>query len=324
MSDVIFRNLRSLSFVLPVYNEIESLPSLKEQLSLWMAAHPTFVFQIILIDDGSVDASLDFLKRWAATDNRLHIISFSRNFGHQAAVTAGLEHAQGDAVVIMDADLQDPLYVVDQMILKYQQGFDLIYGKRTSRQGETAFKKMTAWCYYRLLRSLHTDLPVDAGDFRLVSRACVQALNNLPEKNRFVRGLFAWVGFAQTFVEYERDSRKYGETKYPFSKMLRFAWTGITSFSIIPIRLVSLLGFFSALLSMLYLFYALYEYSVGKTITGWTTIVILQTFLGGSILLAIGVVGEYIGKIYEEVKCRPVYIKKLEITHSHFKSDIEP
>lgn len=307
------RQLNRLSFIFPIYNEIETLPYLREHLEIWLHEHQSLSFQILLVNDGSLDGSLLFLQKWAKENQKLHIISFSRNFGHQAAVTAGLEHADGDAVVIMDADLQDPLSAVDEMIDKYEQGYDLVYGKRISRTGETFFKKITAWAYYRVLNVLYKDLPTDVGDFRLVAKDCVEAINALPEKSRFIRGLFSWVGFQQTFVEYERDARKFGETKYPLKKMLKFAWTGITSFSIIPIRLVSLLGVMSALLSLLYLVYALYQYFYGQTVAGWTTLVILQVFFGGVILISIGVVGEYIGKIYEEVKARPVYIKKLEL-----------
>ncbi|MFZ5560831.1 MAG: glycosyltransferase family 2 protein [Pseudomonadota bacterium] len=308
------RELHTISFVFPIYNEEESLPHLRRALEGWMAGHPELAVEVVLVNDGSSDGSMTYLREWAGTDGRIHVVSFSRNFGHQAAVTAGLEHAGGAAVVVMDADLQDPFHAVDLMIGKYEEGYDVVYGRRASRAGETAFKRLTAWGYYRLQRALVLEsMPVDAGDFRLVSRAAVDALNALPEKIRFVRGLFAWIGFRHAFVEYERDARLHGETKYPLKKMLAFAWTGITSFSILPIRFVIGLGFFAALFSMAYLVYALWQHFSGNTVEGWTTIVILQTFMGGCILLAVGVVGEYIGKIYEEVKARPVYIKEFEI-----------
>lgn len=308
------RVLESLSFVFPVYNEEESLAFLRESLEGWMAQRQNLAVEVVLVNDGSRDKSFGILQAWAKEDARIRVVSFSRNFGHQAAVTAGLEAASGAAVVIMDADLQDPFHAVDLMIEKYEAGYDVVYGKRLSRAGETAFKRLTAWAYYRIQRALVLEsMPVDAGDFRLVSRAAVNAINALPEKNRFVRGLFSWVGFAQTHVEYQRDARLYGETKYPLKKMLTFAWSGITSFSILPIRFVTALGFVSALLSVLYLFYALWQHFSGNTVTGWTTLVVLQTFMGGCILLAVGIVGEYVGKIYEEVKGRPVYIKDVEL-----------
>lgn len=307
------RQLRHLSFIFPVYNEIESLPYLQETLSAWLLAKPQLQAEILLVDDGSSDASLSYLQQWAASDDRVRVIVLSRNFGHQAAVTAGLEHAEGEAVVIMDADLQDPLSAVDAMIAEYEAGFEIVYGQRISRDGETGFKKLTAWLFYRLLQRAHSQLPLDTGDFRLVSRACVDAINALPEKSRFLRGLFAWVGFPQTSVRYSRDARRFGCTKYPLGKMLRFAWQGITAFSLAPIRFVSILGFAAAVFSFIYLCYAVIAYFQGHTIEGWTTIVVLQTFLGGCILLAIGIVGEYIGKIVEEVKARPVYIKYQEI-----------
>lgn len=308
------RQLKYLSFVFPVYNESESLPYLRETLTAWLFAKPQLQAEIILIDDGSNDGSSNFLQQWAITDGRVRVIVFSRNFGHQAAVTAGLEHALGEAVVIMDADLQDPLSAVDDMIREYEAGFEIVYGQRASRAGETRFKKLTAWLFYRLLQRSHAKLPLDTGDFRLVSRACVNAINALPEKSRFLRGLFAWVGFPQTCVRYTRAARLYGTTKYPLFKMLLFAWQGITTFSLAPIHFVTALGFTTASLSFLYLCYAIIAYLQGHTVTGWTTIVVLQTFLGGCILLAIGIVGEYIGKIVEEVKARPVYIKYQEFS----------
>jgi dolichol-phosphate mannosyltransferase len=312
------RCLKSLSYVFPVYNEEESLPFLRVCLEKWIREHEGLSVEIVLVNDGSRDKSLEFLRKWAHDDARIVVISFSRNFGHQAAVTAGLEAARGEAVVIMDADLQDPFHAVDLMIEKYAEGFDIVYGQRLSREGETMIKRFTAWVYYRLQRSLVLEsLPVDTGDFRLVSRVVVDVINSLPEKSRFVRGLFAWVGFSQTRVEYQRDARLHGVTKYPLRKMLAFAWTGITSFSVLPIRFVTGLGFISALMSVAYLFYAVFQYFSGHTVAGWTALVVLQTFIGGCVLLAIGVVGEYVGKIYEEVKARPVYIKEVE-----YRSDV--
>jgi dolichol-phosphate mannosyltransferase len=309
------RTIRNLSLVIPVYNEAEGLSYLKNGLQQWMDSRPGIAFEVVLVNDGSSDTSLVQLREWALSDHRIRVISLSRNFGHQAAITAGLEHVTGEAVVVMDADLQHPLSAIDLMVAKYQEGYDVVYGVKQTRTGDGFIKRSTAWAFYRLQKRLfHKDMPIDANDFRLMSRACLDALNALPEKSRFVRGLVAWIGFSQTSVCYEQDARRYGESKYPLSKMLSFSWVGITSFSILPIRFVTIMGFSSAAFSMLFLVYALYQYFMSNTVAGWTTIVFLQAFIGGCILLGVGIVGEYVGKIYEEVKGRPVYIKELEIS----------
>lgn len=312
---LMMRTIRNLSLVIPVYNEAEGLSYLKKGLQLWMDERSGITFEVVLVNDGSSDASLVHLREWALSDQRVRIISLSRNFGHQAAITAGLEHATGEAVVVMDADLQHPLSAIDLMMAKYQEGFDVVYGVKKTRTGDDFIKRSTAWAFYRLQKKLfHKEMPIDANDFRLMSRACLDALNALPEKSRFVRGLVSWIGFSQTSVCYEQDVRRYGESKYPLSKMLAFSWVGITSFSILPIRFVTIMGFSSAAFSMLFLAYALYQYFMSNTVAGWMTIVFLQAFIGGCILLGIGIVGEYVGKIYEEVKGRPVYVKELEIS----------
>lgn len=309
------RYIENLSLVIPVYNEAEGIPHLRAALQEWMDSRSGTKFEVVLVNDGSGDDSLVLLREWALSDTRIRVISLSRNFGHQAAITAGLEHVTGQAVVVMDADLQHPLSAVDLMMEKYREGYDVVYGVKQSRTGDGFIKRSTAWVFYRLQKNLfHKSMPVDANDFRLMSRACLDALNGLPEKSRFVRGLVSWVGFPQTSVCYEQDPRLYGETKYPLSKMLSFSWVGITSFSILPIRFVTIMGFSTAAFSMLFLIYALYQYLMMNTVAGWTTIVFLQAFIGGCILLGIGIVGEYVGKIYEEVKGRPVYIKELEIS----------
>lgn len=306
-------DIRSLCFVFPVFNEEESLPRLQAELGAWMDAHADLQVRAILVDDGSVDRSREILRDWAARDRRIRAIGLSRNFGHQAAVTAGLEHADADVVVVMDADLQDPMAAVDLMLARAREGHDVVYGVRASRQGETLFKRASAWLYYRLLRWLTPgSIPVDAGDFRLMSRRVVKVLNALPERKRYVRGLCAWLGFSQVPVVYERDARRFGETKYSLAKMLNLAWTGISSFSVAPIRAVSLMGLTVAGLAAIYALYAVTQHVRGNTVPGWTAIVVIQTFLGGCILLAIGVVGEYVGRIFEEVKQRPVYLKELD------------
>lgn len=304
------RKIGRLSFVFPVYNEEEGLPFLRRELEAWMKEQSgRMMLEIVLVNDGSTDASLPFCMDWARANRCLRLVSFSRNFGHQAAVSAGLRYATGDAVVIMDADLQDPLRVVPEMIRRYEEGYDVVYGQRRERKGETAFKKASAWLFYRLLRHcVHKSIPADTGDFRLVSRRCVDIVNAMPEKQRFLRGMFAWIGFPQIAVPYVRDERRFGTTKYPLHKMLRFAWTGITSFSSYPIRLVSVLGLCFSLIGFAGCLYALICYAAGSAVQGWTSLLCLQALLSGVVLLSIGITGEYVGKIFEELKCRPLYL----------------
>ena len=303
------RRLSFLSFIFPVYNEEASLPYLRREFEAWLPALEGRRYEVILVNDGSSDSSLALCTAWASVCPQVKVISFSRNFGHQPAVTAGLRSASGEAVVIMDADLQDPLSAVPEMIRRFEEGYDVAYGRRISRQGETVFKKVTAWAFYRLMQKcVYRDLPEDTGDFRLVSRRVVDAVNAMPEGHRFLRGMFAWVGFRQIAVPYVRDERRFGSTKYPLSKMMRFAWHAITSFSALPIRLVSLWGALIACLGFLICLYALYSWCMGETVQGWTSLMGLIAMLGGSSILAIGLVGEYVGNIFEEVKNRPYYI----------------
>lgn len=309
------RDLKTFSVILPVFNEAAGLPYLQDTMTAWMSLHPGLDFELVLVNDGSTDNSLSLLSDWASADARVRVISLSRNFGHQAAITAGLERASGQAVVVMDADLQHPLAAVDSMMEKYREGFDVVYGVKAERSGDGIMKKLTSWGFYRLQRWIfQKNMPMDANDFRLISRECLDAINALPERNRFIRGLVSWVGFKQTSVTYTQNHRLYGTTKFSFYKMLEFSWIGITSFSLMPIRFVTIMGFATAIMSMLFLCYALYEHLMSNTVEGWTTIVFLQAFIGGCILLGVGIVGEYIGKIYEEVKARPVYIVEKELS----------
>jgi glycosyltransferase involved in cell wall biosynthesis len=254
---------------------------------------------------------LQTLREMAQAEPRFKVVAFARNFGHQLAITAGVDKADGDAVVIMDADLQDPPEVVSEMIERWRAGFDVVYGVRRSRAGETAFKKLTAAVFYRFLRSMlgGISIPVDAGDFRLMSRAVVLTLRALRERHRFVRGMVAWIGFKQSALYYDREARFAGETKYPFSKMLRFALDAITSFSIAPLRLAAWLGGASALVAVVYALFAVYSKVFrGGVVQGWTTLMIAVALGTSAQLFMIGVLGEYIGRIYEEIKGRPLYI----------------
>lgn len=300
----------SISFVIPIYNEEPGLAYLRSELALWIGRHPELDVRLILVNDGSSDASYPLLKKWASDDENVTVVSFARNFGHQLAVTAGLFYVETDCAVIIDADLQDPLDVVDRMIESFKQGNDIVYGKRKSRKGESVFKKVTAWLFYRFMRFLiHKDMPTDTGDFRLVSKAVLDVLNSMPERHRFLRGMFAWVGFKQAAVEYERDSRKFGETKYPLSKMVALAANAAVSFSAFPLRVISLSGFCVAMFGLCLGLYAVMGWLFyDGVVSGWTSLMIFLSLLGGAILVSLGVLGEYIARIFEEVKGRPLYV----------------
>jgi glycosyltransferase involved in cell wall biosynthesis len=302
-----------LSIIIPIFNEAAVIEELHRRLREVMNQLGKLVrsWEVIFIDDGSKDASLSMLREIARTEPRFKIVSFARNFGHQMAITAGLDKAEGDAVVIMDADLQDPPEVVGEMIARWREGFDVVYGVRRTRAGETYFKKVTAAVFYRLLRAMlgGISIPVDAGDFRLVSRPVVLTLRALRERHRFVRGMVAWVGFKQSALYYDREARFAGETKYPFSKMLRFALDAITSFSIVPLRLASWLGVATALVAIVYAIAIVYiKVFLGGVVQGWTTLMLAVALGTSAQLIMTGILGEYVGRIYEEIKRRPLYV----------------
>lgn len=269
--------------------------------------------ELIVVDDGSVDQTLDHVVTWSNQDPRVRVIGLARNFGHQAAVTAGLDAATGDAVVVMDADLQDPPEVVPMMLAQYCLGFDVVHGRRVSRGGEGWFKRLSAWAFYRLMRRfVHRDLPLDCGDFRLVSRRCLDALGAMRELHRFLRGMVAWVGFPQTSVPYQRPARAAGQTKYPVAKMLQLAWTAAVSFSPAPLRLILAIGSLLAACGIAYGLYAVGRFVLGyPNVRGWTSLIAVNCLVGGGILVGIGILGEYVGRIFEEVKGRPLYVISL-------------
>lgn len=309
------KNPKLLSIIIPCYNEESSLPFLKERLADLIKILPTKV-EVIFVNDGSSDQTIFQLVSWAEKDPQIQVVSLSRNFGHQLAVTAGMDYAKGDAVVVMDADLQDPPEVILEMLTKYREGYDVVYGQRLARSGESFFKKATAWAFYRLMKILvHKDLPLDSGDFRLISRRCLDALNGLRENHRFLRGMNAWIGFPQTPVFYKRDPRVAGETKYPLRKMLKLAMNAAVSFSPLPLRFSLALGIIVAMIGFAVGFYALFRafqhFILEMPIVynpGWATIVTLICLIGGSILISIGILGEYIARIFEESKGRPLYV----------------
>lgn len=302
-----------LSLIIPIFNEEEVLPELHRRLREVMADLEQSVrsWEVVFVNDGSKDRSLSMLKEIAASEARFKVISFSRNFGHQVAITAGIDHAEGDAVVIIDADLQDPPEVVKEMIAKWRTGFDVVYGVRRTRAGETWFKKATAIAFYRILGVMlgGMSIPVDAGDFRLIGRPVVLTLRSLKEKHRFVRGMVTWVGFKQFALLYDREARFAGETKYPLTKMIRFAMDAITSFSIVPLRFATWLGVLAGLLAGVAAVAVIYaKLFLHDTVQGWTTIMIAVALGSSAQLIMIGVLGEYIGRIYEEIKRRPLYV----------------
>jgi len=307
-----------LSLVLPVFNEEAIIPELDRRLRAFLADVGSGVgeaWEVIFVNDGSKDRSLALLNELAAAEPRYKVLSLARNFGHQMAITAGLDRASGEAVVVMDADLQDPPDVVKEMVARWREGFDVVFGVRSHRHGESAFKRVTAALFYRLLRAMLGDvsIPVDAGDFRLMSRPVVLTLRALRERHRFVRGLVWWVGFRQTGVTYERPARFAGETKWPLRKMLRFAIDGITSFSTVPLRMATWLGLMAGVVAMGGVGWALYSKFFGGVVRGWTTIMIMVGLGSSAQLLMTGILGEYVGRIYEEVKRRPLYVIESEV-----------
>jgi polyisoprenyl-phosphate glycosyltransferase len=298
-----------LSIVIPFLNEEDVIPELDRRLHSMLESLGV-TWEAIFVDDGSTDRSPALLRALAEAEPRYRILSLSRNFGHQIAVTAGLDHAEGEAVVIMDADLQDPPDLVREMMDKWREGFDVVYAVRTRREGDGLFKRASAALFYRMMRLMvGIDLPVDTGDFRLTSRRVVLALRALRETHRFVRGFVVWVGFKQTAVTFSRAGRFAGTTKYPLRKMLRFAVDGITSFSIVPLRFSSFLAGVAGVFALgIALWAAWVRFFVNGVVPGWTSILLAISLASALQFLMIGILGEYVGRIYEEVKRRPLYV----------------
>ncbi len=302
---------KKLSVIIPIYNEEGNIPALFERLNSVvskMDVEPEFLF----VNDGSRDNSIALIKALAAKNTFVKYIDFSRNFGHQVAVSAGLDKASGDAIVIIDADLQDPPELIIEMFNKMQNGFDVVYAKRRARKGESFLKKFTAGMFYRILGSITSvSIPVDTGDFRIMSKQVADIVKSMPEKEKFLRGQISWVGFEQTFVEYDRDERQSGETGYTYSKMIRFALDGITSFSNFPLKFASGAGFVVSGFSFLMILYALYSRYILKVYEpGWTSLMLAITFIGGIQLISIGIIGEYISRMSANIRNRPLYIIK--------------
>ncbi|MDR0533591.1 MAG: glycosyltransferase family 2 protein [Verrucomicrobiales bacterium] len=307
--DIPKRPIDLLSIVIPIFNESAVLPELRIELERVLSTL-NCRWEVLFVDDGSWDLSYNILSEWSQQEERIKIIRLSRNFGQQAAFTAGLDRALGDVVVTMDADLQDPPELIQEMVDHYQKGCDIVYAKRQRREGESWFKKATAYVFYRLLRHESAGLiPEDTGDFRLMSRPTVDILNQMRERHRFLRGMSAWVGFSQMAITFERPIRKQGKTKYSVKKMCTLAADAVFSFSILPLRISLLLGMVVFCFGVLYSIYSLIQkYCYADVVPGWTALVMLLSIIGGAILVCLGVIGEYIGRIYEEVKHRPLYI----------------
>jgi glycosyltransferase involved in cell wall biosynthesis len=297
-----------ISVVAPIHNEAESITELHRRLTAALTELDDY--EIVLVDDGSIDRSWELMLDLAPGDPHLRLVRLSRNFGHQAALTAGLEAARGDAVILIDADLQDPPELIPTLVAKWREGFDVVYGLRTSREGETHFKRWTASVFYRLLRRMtRVEIPADAGDFRLLSRRAVDALARMPERARFLRGMTSWLGFPQVGVQYEREARYAGETKYPARRMIGFALDAITSFSTTPIRIVTGLGFVLVAFCAVVLGWTVYiRVFTNTAVAGWTSLLIVVLLLGGMQLVSLGIIGQYVGRIFEESKQRPLYL----------------
>ncbi|MFO7612432.1 MAG: glycosyltransferase family 2 protein [Clostridia bacterium] len=297
------------SIVIPLYNEEEVIGEcIRRVVSVCDGIDGDC--EIIFVNDGSADRTRELAINACNNDKRIKLINFSRNFGHQIAITAGMDNASGDAVIVMDADLQDPPEVINELINKYNEGYDVVYAVRAQRKGETVFKKLTAKAFYRFLRYMcNIDIPVDTGDFRLISRKVCDVMKTLTERNRYVRGLVSWVGFKQAAVEYVREERFAGETKYPLKKMIKLSLDGITSFSSKPLTMSKNLGFLAAAAGFIYMIVVIFQKFVfGKTVQGWASLAVLILLMGGIQLIMLGIAGEYIARIFDESKNRPLYI----------------
>ena len=301
-----------LSIVIPCCNEEEIIPHLRARMDQ-LCQSLQIPVEIILVDDGSSDRTLQLLLEWARVRPQTVVLGLARNFGHQAALTAGLDHSNGEAIVIMDADLQDPPEVIPEMIQEYRRGYDVVYGQRADREGDTWLKRSTAWLFYRLMRVfIYRDLPADAGDFRLISSRCLEAVRSMRETHRFLRGMVAWTGFPQKAVMYRRMPRLGGRTKYSLPKMLQLAWTAAVAFSPAPLRISFGAGFVLTLIGIAYGVYAVVRNLLGLyVVPGWTSVIVLLCLIGGSIQMGLGILGEYVARVYEEAKGRPLYIVSL-------------
>jgi len=298
----------TFTIIAPIFNELENIPELYPRIREVMD-QTNEPWELILVDDGSTDGSTEVIRKLAENDKRVRPIIFARNFGHQIAVTAGIDYSRGDAVIIIDADLQDPPEVILKLIKNWREGYEVVYAVREEREGESWFKKLTASIFYRLIHAVtNVNIPLDTGDFRLLDKKVVDIMKTMRERHRFLRGMSAWVGFKQIGVKYKRKPRYAGISKYPLSKMIQFALNAITSFSYFPLQLATYIGFIAAGLSVLAIpIIAILRLTTGTVLMGQATTLIMVLFLGGVQLISLGIIGEYIGRIYDEAKGRPLY-----------------
>lgn len=317
-----------LSLVIPVYNEEKTVPELIKRLhNLLRILKEKRNFgkediEILFVNDGSRDGTFDILKKYCESEPGFFLLNLSRNYGHQLAITAGIDSARGDAVAVMDGDLQDPPEFVADLYGKMEEGYDVVYARRRKREGESLFKLLTAHVFYRILKKVtRFDIPIDTGDFRIMSRRVTDVLNSMREQHRYIRGLISWIGFKQTGLEYDRDERFDGETKFSVGKMLKFALDGITSFSSAPLKLSSYVGFASAFLGAIYAIYVIYlKLFTNNTIQGWTSLTIIVLVMGGVQLIALGMIGEYLSRVNDQSKNRPLYVIEKVYSTSSKKS----
>jgi len=303
---------KDISVIIPIYYEEDNIYPLYNRLVKVLKEDMALDYEIIFVNDGSKDNSVNIIEKLIIKDQSVRLIDFSRNFGHQIAVTAGIDQSNGRVVVLIDADLQDPPELIEEMYQKYLEGYDVVYAKRKDRIGESFFKKFTAKMFYKLLNLItEINIPLDTGDFRLMSSRVVDQLKKMPEKNRFIRGMVTWIGFEQTYIEYDRDKRYSGETGYSLMKMTNFSLDGITSFSTFPLKIATIMGSIISVISFIYILNIVYlKFFTNSTVPGWSSLMVSTLFLGGFILLTLGIMGEYIARIYKELKRRPHYIIK--------------
>lgn len=313
----------SLSVVVPCYNEEDGIQELHRRVTDVCQACVGGGYELVLVNDGSSDATWKLMCELSELDKNLVAVNLSRNHGHQLALSAGLQMCRGERIFIIDADLQDPPELLPKMMARMDDGCDVVFGQRIKREGETAFKKASAFAFYRLLnRMVDIDIPRDTGDFRLMSRRAVDILNSMPEHHRFIRGMVSWIGMRQEALPYERAARFAGETKYPLSKMIRFAIDAITGFSVRPLRLASYLGFCFGIATLLLLSYVLVAYFLGLTVEGWTSLAVIILALGSVQLFVVGVMGEYLGRLYIESKRRPLFVIQEVICSTELTQEI--
>lgn len=301
--------MKDLSIIIPIYNEAGNIQVLFERLSN-VVRDMNLNVEYVFVNDGSRDNSIDLIKGLAKTNSEVHYLDFSRNFGHQVAVAAGLDYCTGKSAVIIDADLQDPPELIANLVSKWKEGYEVVYAKRRSREGESFLKKFTAKLFYRTLKRITSiNIPVDTGDFRIIDRKVIDVLKKMPEQQKFLRGQISWIGFRQTYIEYDRDERHSGASGYTYKKMLRFALDGITSFSNLPLRFATITGFVVSGIAFLLILYALYERLVTKNyVPGWASLMLAVLFIGGVQLISIGIIGEYISRMSSNIRNRPLYI----------------